>query len=142
MYIDALLLLADGQTTTTSGASTSHIDTTVGGGLKSIAMGDQYNGIRWVVKMEAAAVGTATATAKWELQTCDVDTFDATAVTLAATSAFLTAALTKNLVVSRIKMPLGVKRYIRSYMTVGGTGVFTTLTRSSFLTTDVDNNLP
>jgi len=139
MYIDSLLLLADTQTTTTSGASTSYIDTTVA----SIKLGDAINGLWWVVKTEAAFAGGAAATAQWQLQTSnDANFLDSTTITLASTGAFLTAALTANTIMSRIKVPLGVKRYIRSYMVVGGTGVFTAATRSSFLTTDVDNLLP
>ena len=139
MYIDKLLLLADAQTTTTSGASTDYIDTTAA----SIKLGDAINGLWWVVKTEALFVTSNAASATWSLQTSnDANFIDSTTTTLATTASFLVADLTANKIMSRIRVPLGVKRYIRSYMTVGGSGVFTTATRSSFLTTDVDNNLP
>ena len=140
MYIDKNLLFADTLTTTTSGASTSYLDSTVA----SIKLGDAYSHpLFWVVKTKAAFAGGAACTATFQLQTCNVSTFDdSSCVTLASTAAFLTAALTANTVMSRIRVPLGLKRYTRVYMVVGGTGVFTTVSYSSFLAPDVDNNLP
>lgn len=139
MYIDQNLLFADTLTTTTSGAATDHIDNKA----ISIKLGDAYKQMWWVVKTEAAFAGGAACTALFQLQTSNDATFaDSTTTTLAATAAFLTAELAANKIMSRIKVPLGMKRYTRVYMVVGGTGVFTTASYSSFLTTDVDNNLP
>lgn len=139
MYIDKNLLFADTLTTTTSGASTDYLDSTV----VSIKDGDAYKQLWWVVKTEAAFAGGAACTATFQLQTSEDATFlDSTTITLASTGAFLTAALTVNTILSRIKIPLGLKRYTRIYMVVGGTGVFTTASWSSFFAQDVDVNLP
>ena len=140
MYIDANLLFADTVTTTTSGASTSYLDSTV----VSIKEGDAYlRQMFWVVKSEAAFAGTSTCTATFQLQTSEDATFlDSTTVTLASSNSILTAALTANTVLAAMRIPQGLKRYTRVYMVVGGTGVFTTASWSSFFTTDVDLNLP
>ena len=139
MYIDKNLLFADTLTTTTSGAATDYLDSTAA----SIKLGDGYSHpLFWVVKTEAAFAGGAACTATFQLQTANDASFTDGCVTLAATDAFLTAALTINTVMARIRVPLGIKRYTRVYMVVGGTGVFTTVSYSSFLTPEADNNLP
>lgn len=139
MYIDQNLLFADTVTTTTSGASTSYLDSTV----VSIKDNDAYKQMWWVVKTEAAFAGGAACTATFQLQTSEDSSFlDSTTVTLAQTSAFLTAALTANTLISRMRISLGLKRYTRVYMVVGGTGVFTTASWSSFFTPDVNVLLP
>ena len=140
MYIDKNLLFCDTLTTTTSGASTDYLDSTV----VKIKDGDAITcGMWWVVKTEAAFAGGAACTATFQLQTSeDANFLDSTSVTLAQTDAFLTAKLAITTVMARIRVPLGLKRYTRAYMVVGGTGVFTTASWSSFLTPDVDANLP
>jgi hypothetical protein len=144
MYIDQNLLFVDTMTTTTSAAATDYIDTTVA----SIKLGDGYApGLWWVIKTESAFATRAGApTATFQLQTSDSSAFlDSTTVTLAQTASFLTAALTANTVMARIKVPLGVKRYLRTYLVVDSGAQaksFETVSYSAFLTTDVDNNLP
>ena len=140
MYIDANLLLADTLTTTTAGASTSYIDTTV----VSIKAGDAYVAPWWVVKTEAAFVAQYGApTAAFQLQTSEDASFlDSTTVTLAQSAAFLTAGLTANTMLAKIRIPVGVKRYVRAYMVIGGTGAFSTVSYSSFLSPDANLLLP
>ena len=143
MYIDQNLLFADTLTGTTSAAATDYIDTKV----ISIKDGDAYKQMWWVVKTEAAfTIGAGAPTATFQLQTSEDATFvDSTTVTLAQTAAFTAAVLTANTIVSRMKVPLGLKRYIRVYKVVNNSGdsiKFTLGSYSTFLTTDVDANLP
>lgn len=140
MFIDANLLMADTLTTTTSGASTSYIDSTTA----SIKLNDAYAGPAfWYVKTEAAFAGGAACTAEFQLQTSNDSAFlDSTTITVATSGALLTAALTANTFVAKKKLPLGMKRYTRTYMVVGGTGVFTTASWSAGIAMDVPNLLP
>ena len=140
MLIDKNLLFVDTLTTTTSGAATDYIDSTT----VSIKNNDANKQPVWVVKTEGTAfAGGAACTATFQLQTSEASDFSgATTVTLAQSAAFLTAALTANTVMVKMRVPYGVKRYLRSYMVVGGTGVFSASSYSSFLVMDVPNALP
>lgn len=139
MLLDKSLLMADGQSTTTSGASTSYIDTQA----ISIKAGDANKAPWFTVLIGTDFAGTSTCTAKFELQTSNDSSFlDSTSATLAASAALLTAALTAKSTPLKLRIPAGVKRYLRAYMTVGGTGVFTTVDWDAFITMDVDLVLP
>ena len=110
MILDAYLLLADAQESTVSVASTSHIDT--------IAAGDANVGDWFVVRVGTAFVaGAGAPTAQFQLQTDDASDFDG-GTTLAASSAFLAAALTVNTIVYKIRIAPGTLRYLRGYMVV------------------------
>jgi len=140
MYIDSLLLMADTVTTTTSGASTDYIDSKV----ISIKDDDANEQLWWVVKTEATAyAGGAACTAEFQLQTSEDASFlDSTTITLASSGAILTANLTANKMVTKTRIPVGLKRYTRTYMVVAGTGVFTSCSWSAFLAKDVNLLLP
>ena len=137
MYIDKNLLFVDTLTTTTSGAATDYIDSTTTG----IKLNDANKQPWWWVKTEALWVTSNAASATFALQTCAESTFSSP-TTLASSAALLVASLLANKFVVRQKVPLGVLRYLRVYMTVGGSGVFTTASYSSGLAIDVDMDLP
>ena len=139
MYIDQNLLFADTLTTTTSGASTDYLDSVA----VSIKDFDANKQPWWVVKTEAAfATYSGTPLVTFQLQTSQDATFaDSTTITLAQTAAFTVAQLAANTIMFAGKVPFGLKRYTRVYMSLAG-GVLTTASWSSFLTVDVDKNLP
>jgi Na+-transporting NADH:ubiquinone oxidoreductase subunit NqrD len=126
LIIDKLLEISTAQAfTDTSGASEDFID--------SLAAGDAYGNELWfVVRVDTAfADGTSLA---FELQ-CDDNTSFTSAKTLAASGTILVAALTADTIVWKVKVPVGVERYIRGYVTVAGTHSAGTL--DMFFTPDI-----
>ena len=112
MYKDATLVMADAETGTTSGASTSYID--------AKAAGNAYVGAWFVVGIDIAfTVGAGAPTATFQLQTSnDANFIDATTATVCQSSALLAAALTIDTLVFKTRIPPGTKRYLRAYKVV------------------------
>lgn len=136
MILDALLVMADAQTGTTSAASTDYIDT--------LAAGDAYIGAWLNVRVDTtytAAVGTPTAT--FALQTADTTDFLAPdAITVAQSAALGTGSLVAGNIVWQIRLPQGMRRYIRVYKTVTApNNNFSAGAYDAFLTKDVDNTM-
>lgn len=134
MILDALLVLADAQTGTTSAASTDYVDT--------LAAGDSYEGNWLNIRIDTtytAAVGTPTAT--FALQTADTTDFLAPdAITLASTAALGVASLVAGNYIWQIKIPVGLRRYFRVYKTVTApNNNFALGAYDAFITADIDN---
>lgn len=131
MIIDKQLMMSDGQLITGSAASESYIDT----GAKGNALdgSELYLVVR--VKVELDSAGEA-ATLTIALQS-DSDPAFGTVVTHFSTAALLEAALVAGYVALKMKLPVGLGRYIRLYYTYG-TEVFTGGSVDAFLTPNVD----
>lgn len=109
MFLDDLLKLADAQESTVSVASTDYIDT--------IAKGDAYVGAWMYIRIDTAFVaGAGAPTATFQLQTAAATNFDG-GTTLTASSALIAADLIAGKEV-KLRIPVGVLRYIRGYMVV------------------------
>jgi hypothetical protein len=135
MIIDKALRVAAAQALTESGASTDYIDT--------LAAGDDNLGPYFVVRVDTAVTsGSANSTVAFSLQTSDTATFGTT-TTLWATEAIAKATLTAGYK-RMVRIPPGVKRYIRGYATIGVTaGSAAALTAGKwdmFFTKDADFN--
>lgn len=135
MIQDALAYFADGQSGTTSAASTDIIDT--------LAAGDAYVGHWFVCRVSTTftQVGS-TSRATIQLQTSDTESFTSTAnsATLASSSAFAATALTAGKIWA-VRVPPNVKRYIRGYKSVSGTdggNAFSAGALDMFITPDLD----
>lgn len=111
MIIDKQLELSSGQAITTSAASTNIIDQGVAG--------EAYEALWFVVKTGSAAFNAGTSVTI-ALQTDDNSGFSS-ATTLFTTAAILTAALTANKTLVKVRIPVGAERYLRAYYTVSGT---------------------
>lgn len=135
MILDSFLMMADAQESTVSVASTSYIDT--------IAAGDANVGDWFVVRVDTAfTIGAGAPTATFQLQTDDGTDFDG-GTTLAQSSAMLAAALTDDTIVWKVRIPDGVKRYIRGYMVVDSgeeAKRFSAGTYDMFIVKDADIN--
>lgn len=116
MFIDASLILADGQSLTVSGASTNYIDT--------LAAGDGITLGAWFQVLIKTAVANVTSIS-FDLRT-DSDSAFGSEVVLYSTGAILLAKLTANTYVAKVRIPLGAKRYLRGYATIVGGGATTT----------------
>lgn len=115
MFIDNNLVLADGQASTVSVASTNYIDT--------LAAGDAYEASWLVVRIVVAAVGGTSLA--FDLRTDSASTFPTDTV-LFSTGAIAVASLTANTIVARVRIPIGSKRYLRGYITAVGAPASTT----------------
>jgi hypothetical protein len=131
MIKDAHLILAEGQLMTSfTGASTNVIDLSKAGD----AVGEE---LYLVVR-----VGTAGATAEDDgtlniaIQTDSAEAFNVAAVNLAEKD-LTEAELAANTIVWKIKLPPGLKRFLRLYFTEGN-HAFTGGTIDAFLTPDVN----
>jgi hypothetical protein len=129
MIIDKNLRMSSAQAVTISAASTDYID--LG------KAGDAYGNELYVV----ARVGTAFANAtsmQISIQT-DTDSGFATALeTLVSSPVILEAALTENTEVFKVRLPKGLKGYVRGYYTVDGTHNAGTI--DLFLTPDIQQS--
>jgi len=130
MILDAYLLLADVQDSTVSAASDSYIDT--------IAAGDANVGDWFVCRVETACTAAGAATATFALQTDSTSTF-ASATSLISSGAIGKASLTANTIVYKARIPSGVERYLRGYITIA-TGPLLTGTYDMFIVKDADIN--
>ena len=130
MFIDALLVLADAQAITTTGASTNYIDT--------LAAGDGIEHGAWLLVLVKAAF-TGTTSVKFDLRTDSAATFPTDTI-LISTGAIALASLTANTFIAKIRMPLGMKQFIRGYMTFIGTGTLGTVDIK--IVKDIDRLVP
>ena len=128
MYIDRENLLARDQALTVSAASTDTIDLGV---VRDIGIGEPMELVVLCTE-DVAAAGAATV--QFGLQTDDNEAF-ASPTTLAESPAIGKAALVAGIDLLRIKLPMGVERYLRLYFTVA-TGPLTAGRFTVFLTHD------
>ena len=135
MFIDAQLLVADAQSSTVTAASTSYIDTTVGGGSKYILFGDANKMPYFFVTITTAVTGGTSVA--FALQTCAEATFSSPTV-LYSTGAVAVADLVAGKMYA-VRIPKGVLRYLRGYATI--VGPITTGAWSMGISLDVDLNL-
>jgi hypothetical protein len=136
MLIDASLLLADAQSSTVSAASTSHIDTTVGGGSKYVLYGEANVMPFFFVNITTAVTGGTSVA--FSLQTDIVNTFDSALETLYSSGAIAVANLVKGYQLA-VRIPKGIKRYVRGYVTIDGP--ITTGAWTMGFALDIDKNL-
>lgn len=116
MFIDYNLILADGQASTVSAASTNYIDT--------LAAGDAITDGAWfIVIIKTAAVGGTSIA--FDLRTDSSSAFG-TETVLFSSGAIAVASLTANTTVVKTRIPLGAKRYLRGYATMVGNPASTT----------------
>lgn len=124
MIQDALLELADGQSSTTSVASTNVIDT--------LAAGDAYAGgqgtMFFVVRVDTAFTATGLQVdAAFELQSDDTTDWDGSMVTLVSSAYYTATQLPAGKIIA-LPIPAGAKRYLRGYKRsrneTAGTNVF------------------
>lgn len=131
MILDSYLLLADAQKLTATGASTSYIDT--------VAAGDANVGAWFVVRIGTACTSATALTAcTFALQTDDSATFPS-ATTLLTTTSIAKASLTKDTEIFAARIPPGVQRYLRGYVTVTA-GPLTAGSWDMFIVADKDIN--
>lgn len=128
MIIDKQLQLDSGFVLTVTAASTNVID--------QGAAGNAYgNELFLVARVGTAFTASGAGTLDIQLQTA-TDLAFTTPIVLFDSSAIGKAALTANTEIVKAKMPIGAKRYIRGYYTVG-TGPMLTGTLDVFFTPDV-----
>lgn len=118
--LDNTLFFSDGQAVTDTAASTNVLD--LGGG--------EFNPLYLVVKTGTAFATCTSVTAA--LQTSDDSTFSS-ATTLLTLPTWAVASLTANTLLAKIRLPLGLKKYVRLYYTVAGSDA-TAGTLDAFLT--------
>lgn len=109
MLLDNTLVLSEKQAVTASAASTNYID--------QAAAGDAYGALWLVVKVDTTFATLTSLTIG--IQTADASTFSSP-VTLASSGAVAAASLTADSIVCCMRLPVGCKRYVRVYYTVGG----------------------
>ena len=132
MILDDYLELADGQSSTTSVASTNVVNT--------VAAGDAYEGEFFLVRIDTAFVAANGApTATFQLQTSDQEGFGGVAVTLIQTDAFVAADLAAGKQIA-IRIPPGAKKYLRGYNSCTSTAAnfFNAGAWDMYICTDVD----
>lgn len=136
MILDAYLLMADTQLvsagSTNLTGSTSHIDTLA-------AKSDDYAGCWWNVLVETAVTSTAASNVTFVLQSDSTSAFTA-AVTHISSGAIAKATLVAGYKV-QVRIPPGLKRYVRSAYTVDTTAAAGGAV-SFFITKDIDVNAP
>ena len=140
MILDALLIFADGQTTTYSSASTNYVDT--------LATGENYQQSFFYARVDTLFVaGAGTPYASFQLQTSEVSTFGEYTVLTASTTLPASSLIAGYTV--KAPVPAGVKRYLRGYLAVTGptgypvasgedTNYFSTAVYDMFIVKDVD----
>lgn len=134
MFIDSLATFETARASTVSVASTDIVDT--------LASGDAYVNAWFVFQTTAAAtISNGAPTVTIQLQTSnDVNFLDVTTTTMAASAAFVTSQLVSGAYWA-IRIPPGVKRYIRGFRSipVSVTNNFATLLASQFVASDINN---
>lgn len=116
MILDNLMELADGQSGTTSVASTNVVDTIAGGDAYSGGMA----GLFFVTRIDTAftAIVGTTVNCSFQLQTSNNEAFAGdTTITLVQSAEFKAADLTAGKIIV-LPIPPGAKRYIRGYKLV------------------------
>lgn len=117
--IDKSLQLSSAQALTTQGTHASENVNDLGAG------GDALNKAPFfVVDVATAFTSSGAATLQVKLQTSDDETFATGTVDLAISPEFALAALTVNKNLMAVRIPLGLKRYLRAAYVVG-TAAFT-----------------
>lgn len=134
MILDALAKFADAQESTVSVASTDVVNTLAGG--------DAYVGNWFVARVDTAfTAGAGTPTAIFQLQTAETEDFSgATPITLVQSSAYVASQLTAGKFWA-VRIPPGVKKYLRGYKLSnenGDTTKWTTGKWDMFITHDID----
>jgi hypothetical protein len=132
--IDQQNMMSDGQLVTASAASTSYIDT----GVKGDALDGSEN---YLVVRCKAVVGSSghAATIIVALQS-DSDPAFGTVVSNFISATFAEAVVVAGYVLVKMKLPVGLKRYIRVYYTIG-TENLTAGSFDAYLTPGVDVGL-
>lgn len=134
MFLDKLLQLADGVTTTTTAASTNVVPLT--------ALGDAEKEAWFVFSVPTAWTETGTNTIKVEVQTSDLETFlDTDDATLVASGTISVSDLAAGY---QFKSRIGVgrKKYLRGYLTVtGNSGENAVLTAAYDMNIVLDANI-
>ena len=113
MYIDKQLLMSDAQAVTSSAASTNVIDLGAHLGMDPGVTEDLWLQVR--VDTTATASGSATVT--FTVETDDDEAFGS-ATTVYSSAAIGKATLVAGYYPVRIRLPLGMERYVRVYYTV------------------------
>lgn len=130
MIKDYYLSMGDAQAVTSSAATTNVIDTATAG--------DAIDGCYVEFLVDTAATATGAATVTFELQD---SADDATFATIASSTAIGKATLVAGYTAFRVRVPLGVRRYIRGYYTVA-TGPLTAGKFDCYLVKDVQMTQP
>ena len=134
MILDKELMMSEAQVVTATAASTNVIDLGARLGLDPGLSDDLWLQIR--VDTRATASGSATVT--FELQTDDDEAFGS-ATTLWTSTAIGKATLVAGYNVVRMRLPLGVERYVRVYYTVA-TGPLTAGKFDAFINSGVQES--
>ena len=133
MILDTFLLMADAQSSTVSHASSDYIDTKKAGDI---------GGSAWFVfRVDTLFASTGTVTGTVELQTSPATNFtDSGTATLVATSALAFSKFVAGYTI-KLRIPSGVNRYLRGYITVSpntGGNYATSCISDMFIVKDVD----
>jgi hypothetical protein len=119
MYQDKALLVSDGQTITSTGASTDYIDL---GAARDISRGEPL----WLIAVITATSGISP-TINMALQTDDNTSFSS-ALTVATTGTLTSPAAGTTLILAvALQSAQAAERYLRAYFTLGGTSPSFTL---------------
>jgi hypothetical protein len=127
MILDKQLSLSAAQAVTASAASTNVID--------QGAPGDAHCALFAMVQVREAATASGSATVNFVIQT-SVDEAFTSPIVLFDSGAIGKAALTLNSEPVKVRLPIGVKQFIRGYYTVA-TGPLTAGKFDMFLVSDV-----
>lgn len=115
MYLDQELLFSDAQAATTAAATPSTNVVDLGAAGRDIGAGEPL----WLfVSIDTSVTSAGAATVTFALQTDDAANFGS-AVTLYTTGAIGKATLVAGHVPVKMRVPLGVKRYLRMLYTIG-----------------------
>lgn len=134
MILDKELMMSEAQVVTATAASTNVIDLGARLGLDPGLSDDLWLQIR----VDAAAAASGSATVTFALQTDDDKDFGS-ATTLWTSTAIGKATLVAGYNVVRMRLPLGVERYVRAYYTVA-TGPLTTGKFDAFINSGVQES--
>jgi hypothetical protein len=131
MIIDYQNRFSTEQAVTSSAASTNVIDLGVAGNM----VGDEPMIVAQVqTTFDSVAEDSTMALS---VQT-SVDEAFTSPITLMSTPVIAEATLVAGYEPLKVKMPLGLKRYVRLYFTVAGTGAFTTGKLNAFITPNAE----
>jgi hypothetical protein len=133
MIIDSRLELADGQTVSTSEATTNVIDL----GAKGDAVNELY------LTVISDVVGNSTddsETISFKLETEAANTFGGSQTVLFTSAAFTQAQCAAGSVLVKARIPRGLLRYVRGYWTHAGAPLTTNHTMTAFIGPDVQAN--